>query len=1010
VSMKEPNSEKGILVVGGGVAGIQASLDLAEMGRRVYLVESSPAIGGNMAKLDKTFPTNDCAMCMISPKLVECARRPNIEIFTLSEVTDVVGTAGDFRVTLRMKPRFIDMERCVGCGLCAQKCPKKVIDAYNEGLATRKAVSIEYPQAIPLVYAIDPDECIYLTKGKCRICEKVCAQKAVDFLQKPEERILRAAAVVLAPGYTLYDAGKVGEYGYGRYRNVVTSLEFERMLSASGPGQGHVTRPSDGKEPRKIAWIQCVGSRDVSRDRGFCSSVCCMYAVKQARVMKEHDPGIQPALFYMDLRAQGRGFDTFCLKTLEETDLRMIRSMVSQVSVDPSNENLLLEYLDLPSRSIVEEEFDLVVLSVGMDIRPEAARLMDLLGIERNVFGFAAYPFENAVGAGREGVFVCGAIQGPKDIPETVAQAGAAAAGAARFLERSEPPAAPAPLPWNGEIHYEAPRIGVFVCHCGINIAGVVDVHRVAEDAGSLPHVAHSEDLLFSCSTDSQKHIREVIQEKNLNRVVVASCSPRTHEKLFRETIQEAGLNPYVYEQANIRDQCSWVHQGDKEAATEKAMDLVRRSVARAALLEPLEEISSQVRNRALVIGGGPAGMSAALTFAEQDIDTVLLEQSDRLGGFALNLPATLEGNSPRALARSLAERVERHPLIQVYTQSVLSGVEGAVGNFKGAVQENGRRHEVEFGAAVVATGGSQYTPREYFYGTDERVLTQVELSGRLDENPDFGRSVQTAAMIQCIGSRNDENPLCSRVCCSAAVRGALALKERNPDALVVILYRDIRTFGFREQYYTRAREQGILFARFEPESPPVLQQVGASLELTFRDPTSGLEIRIEPDLVVLSAGIRPASSSADLSRTLRLPRTQEGYFLEAHVKLRPLDFSTPGFFLAGLAHSPQFVEEAVTQGLGAAARALGVLTKARLVASSTVAHVDADRCSVCLTCVRACPYGVPRIEPGAETAAIDPAACQGCGVCASECPGKAITLRHFSDEQVLSQIQGDAA
>ncbi|MBI4775149.1 MAG: CoB--CoM heterodisulfide reductase iron-sulfur subunit A family protein [Deltaproteobacteria bacterium] len=1007
--MATESNKPGVIVVGGGVAGIQASLDLAEMGHQVYLVEASTSIGGNMAKLDKTFPTNDCAMCMISPKLVECARHPNIDIRTMTEIVDLKGEAGNFDAVLRTRPRYIDPAKCVGCGICAQKCPKKIVDTYNEGLSQRKAAYIEYPQAIPLIYAIDPNECIYLQKGKCRACEKFCEQKAINFDQQPVEETIRAGSIVLALGYKLYDPLKVGEYGYGRYPNVVTSLEFERMLSASGPSQGHVVRPSDDKAPKRIAWIQCVGSRDVSRDRGFCSSVCCMYAVKQAMVMKEHDKELQPTFFFMDLRAQGRGFDAFCQRAVDEAGLRMMRSMISQVSVDPQTNNLVIEYLEPGSKQRTEEEFDLVVLSVGMDVRPEARQLMKLLNVETNEFGFCEHPFGEAVATSREGIYACGALQGPKDIPETVAQASAAAAGAIKYLEtpkQTETRSAevkPVAVSTDKE-----PRIGVFVCHCGINIASIVDVDKVAEEALKLPHVVHTEHLLFTCSTDSMKRIQEAIKEKHLNRVVVSACSPRTHEKLFQSTLKEAGLNPYFFEQANIRDQCSWVHQKLPAQATEKAMSLVSRAVARAAQLEPLEEHYVKVQNQALVVGGGVAGMSAALTFAEQGIPTTIVEKTDKLGGFALNLPRTLQGGSPRALALKLETQVKGHPLVDVLTNADLVNLKGSVANFTGVIEHAGETKELNFGAAVIASGGIEYRPTEYLYGENDAVITQVELSKKLEEDPGFASSLSTVAMIQCIGSRNDDNPLCSRVCCSAAVRNALAVKERNPNAQVLILYRDVRTFGLMESYYTKAREQNVLFARFEADSPPQLKQVDGGLELSFLDITSGRNVRFRPQVLALSAGIRPEPSAKKLSQVLKLPQTAEGHFLEAHVKLRPLDFSTSGLFLAGVAHSPQFTEEAITQGRGAAIRALSVLTKSELLTSSIVAEVNPDLCAACLTCVRACPFGVPRVTKD-RVAEIDIAACHGCGVCVSECPGKAITLHHYTDKQLMSNVVGCA-
>ncbi|RLA92932.1 MAG: hypothetical protein DRG69_08045 [Deltaproteobacteria bacterium] len=655
-----------VLMLGGGIGGVQASLDLAEAGFRVYLVESSPSIGGRMAQLDKTFPTNDCSMCILSPKLVECGRHPNIDLFTYSELLALEGEPGAFRARVLKHARYVREDLCTGCGTCQEKCPRKAPSEFDQGLGTRKAIYVPYPQAIPNVPVIDREICTYFLKGKCRLCEKNCPTGAIDYEQQDEELELDVGAVILAVGYDVFDPTIKGEYGYRKYSNVVTSLEFERMLSASGPFQGEVLRPSDGSHPRRIAWIQCVGSRNSQIGRAYCSSVCCMYAIKEAIIAKEHDGLIEPTIFYIDVRAFGKGFDLYYERARSEHGVRFVRSMVSQVVEDPETKGLLVHYVDEAGR-LRREEFDLVVLSVGLGPSRDALELARRLGVELDPYGFCSTSPSQPLSTSRPGVYVCGAFQGPKDIPEAVAQASGAAASAAaevasarwQLVRREE-------YPPERDVSSEAPRIGVFVCHCGINIAGVVDVEAVRDYARTLPHVVHAEDNLFSCSQDAQERIKKVIREERLNRVVVASCSPRTHEPLFRQTLREAGLNPYLFEMANIRDQCSWVHMKEKERATEKAKDLVRMAVTAAALLQPLQRERLPVHKRALVIGGGLAGMTAALGFASAGFEVFLVEREAALGGNLRHLRYTLRGKDPQALLQELIEKVAAHPSIYV--------------------------------------------------------------------------------------------------------------------------------------------------------------------------------------------------------------------------------------------------------------------------------------------------------------------------------------------------------
>lgn len=998
-----------VLVVGGGIAGMQAALDLADGGFFVYLVEKGPSIGGVMAQLDKTFPTNDCSTCMISPRLVQVSGHKAIEVISMADLVELSGEPGSFTATLAKRPRYVDEDKCIGCGICATKCPKKVDDPFNEGLGKRKAIFLDYPQAIPAVYCIDKDACIYFTKGKCRACEKFCEVHAIDFDQQPTEIRVEVGAVLLAPGFRAFEPSRKAELGFGRYADVITSVQFERMLAAAGPFGGHLTRLSNGEKPKNIAWIQCVGSRDCSLENDYCSYVCCMYATKHAILASEHDPDVSSTIFFIDLRAQGKGFDRYYERAKLDWGVRYVRSMISRVVENPTTGELDVQFFD-EAGVIQHDAFDLVVLSVGLEAEKDGVDLAKKLGIQLDAFGFANRDGLNPLLTSREGIFVSGAFCGPKDIPETVTQASGAAAQAAELLAPARGQLIPEKVtPKDRDVSEEDPRIGVFVCHCGINIAGVVDVADVAEYAGTLPGVVHSEDMMFSCSTDSQKIIRERVAEQQLNRVIVASCSPRTHEPLFQENLEQAGLNKYLFEMTNIRDQCSWVHAGDRALATEKAKDLVRMSVSRTLLLEPLTQFPVPVQQSALVVGGGVAGMTAALSIADQGFEVVLVDREKELGGTANRLTYSLEGFDVKSFVADLKAKVNGHDRIQVETGAKIRKLTGVVGNFTTDISRNGDKlARIDHGAVVVATGAREYVPKEYGYTESDRVITQLELHQDLARGDISGTDL--VVMIQCVGCRTEDHPYCSRICCSQAVTNALKLKELNPGANVVVLYRDMRTYGVKEIYYRQARQAGVRFIRYEAGAEPVVRVSGEGLVVEVMDQGLQMPLVLTPDRVVLSAAVRPQEDAREFASELKLPLDIDGFFMEAHMKLNPLDFASSGFFLCGLAHGPKPIEESIAQAKGAAARAVTLLSKTELMVGGEIAQVDPDECAACLTCVRSCPFGVPRIGDGSgsegnEVAVIDPAGCRGCGVCAGACPNNAIQIAHHGDPQIMNKV-----
>ena len=980
------------LVVGGGIVGMQSALDLAEAGFKVYLVERSPAIGGNMARLDKTFPTNDCSMCTMSPRLVECGRHDNIEVLTGAELTALAGEAGRFTATVVRHARRVDLEKCIGCGACAQACPQELPNEFDLGLSTRAAIYKRYPQAFPNAYAIDTDQCL-----ECGSCVETCPAGAVDLEMEDGESELSVGAVILTTGFEPFDAGRLGEFGWGRYPNVVTGLQFERMISASGPYQGHLQRPSDGSVPHRVAWLQCVGSRDRLRGQKWCSSVCCMYATKQAIVVKEHHPGLEAAVFYIDLRAFGKDFEKYWERA-QKAGIRYERGVVSGVKQEPGTQGLKLRYRT-PQGELREERFDLVVLSTGL-APPEGTReLAAAAGVELDENGFIRTGGTHPVYTSRPGVFAAGAAVEPKDIPQAVAEASGAAAAVARLLAPARNSLSRVrEYPAERDVSGEEPAIGVFVCHCGRNIGSVVRVPEVVESASRLPGVVYATEFLFACAQDSIKKIREIIAEQGLNRVVVASCSPRTHRPLFQETLRQAGLNAHLFEMTNIRDQCSWVHQNDHDAATEKAVDLVRMAVAKARLLQPVHHGPVGVEKTALVVGGGLAGLTAAENLAGQGYAVHLVERGAELGGIARRIKRGLNGEDVAGYLAGLIGSVSQDPRVTVHLGRVVASVSGYRGNFVSTLDD---RTAIRHGVAILATGGQPYRPAEYLYGEDERVLTSLELQERLADVP----AQATVVLIQCTGSREPGRPYCSRVCCGRSLATALALKERHPSRPVYVLYRDIRSYGFLEDLYARCREAGVQFIRFEPEAKPRVSRDGTGLLVTVFDQVLQRELAIRADLVGLAEAVLPGDANRELARLFKVPLNEDGFFLEAHMKLRPVDFASEGIFMAGVAHSPKNLAENIAQAQAAASRAGSLLAKDKLESHGVAAQVDAEKCAACLTCVRLCPFGAPRIKEG--KAVIETVICQGCGTCAGECPNKAIKLEGYHDEMQVALLDG---
>ncbi|MCG6972641.1 MAG: FAD-dependent oxidoreductase, partial [Desulfobacterales bacterium] len=864
---------------------------------------------------------DDCILCGLCTRV--CDRMG-------SGAISLTGRGVEFKVDT---PFHVQTDVCIACGACAFVCPtghitmekiqkhvtehtlKPIPSEYDEGLKGRKPVYVPYAQAVPNTPVIDRTKCVHFKTGMCKICAEFCGVNAIDHTQKDETIEVKVGSVILAPGAEVYDPGQHDTYNYTRHPNVVTSMEFERILSASGPFGGHMVRPSDHQEPKKIAWLQCIGSRDVHLGaRGYCSGVCCTYAVKEAMLAKEHSGnGLDAAVFYIDMRTFGKDFERYYNRAKDESGIRFIKSRVTNVVPNEETGMQVIRYVDEAGRR-VEEEFDMVVLSVGLSASAETAKQAEKWGIELNHYNFARTGSFSPVETSRPGIYVCGIFQGPKDIPTSVIDSSAAAGVAgSRLSDVRWTLTKTREIPEETDVRGEPPRIGVFVCRCGTNIAGTVDVPAVAEFAKSLSGVVHVEENMFSCSQDTQDKMTEVIQEHRLNRVVVAACTPKTHEPLFQETLINAGINKYLFEMGNIRNQCSWVHKDDPEKATEKSKDIVRMAVAKARLLEPLTESTMGITQSALVIGGGVAGMATARTMSAQGYRTTLIEKTDVLGGRARQLHETWRGEDIQGYLAELTDAVQSDDNIEVLLNARITQVDGFVGNFKTTVYQDGASKVIEHGVTIIASGASEYKPEGYLYGKDPRVVTGLELQQRfIGKDPSLGQA-GTAVFIQCVGSRIPERPYCSKVCCTQSIKSALALKSLNPNRDVFILYRDMRPFGLREDLFREARSAGIGFIRYNSDKALEVVSEGDGLKVSFTDRVLGRMMDIRPDLLVLASAVVPEAENP-LAQLYKVPVNADGFFAEAHVKLRPVDFATDGVFVCGLAHAPKPIDESITQ------------------------------------------------------------------------------------------------
>jgi heterodisulfide reductase subunit A len=1022
------------MVVGGGIGGMRAALDLADAGLKVYLIEQTPCLGGRVAQLGFMFPQHDCVLCRgtpdhgygctrpsISPSYITNNQHPNIEIMTNTRVLDVEGQAGEFTVALRQEPRYVNPVKCINCDYCAQVCPISLPNEYQLGMTKRKAAYKVATRAAPDAYVIDRGPYC----DDCHKCVEICPTQAIDLDEKPRLNSIEVGAIILALGFKIYDPTEMEEFGYGRYANVMDAMQYERIASRSGPTEGMITRPSDGKKPVSLAWLQCIGSRD--QENNYCSSICCMYGTKEAMLAKQRlGEETTCSVFIMDERAFNKEYSAYFDKARIEHGIQYQRCRVSAIQEDPATRDLIIHFAD-PGGKLQTQRFEMVVLAVGLQPPDSALHFTKMLDLELNDYGFCRTDKFTPLSTSHSGVFVCGAFSSPKEISETIIDASGAAAEVMRLLNdrlntypysQEMPFLSRRDLPLERDVSTEPVRAGVFACTCGNSIGETLNIPELIQQAAQLPDVVFADILDLACFPEAAQYIQNTIIEKGLNRIVIAACSNRTHESLFQRVVRMAGLNPYLLELVNLRDQCSYVHTKQPRLAQRKSLELIRVALGRVTSAKSIRKDEYICTPSALIIGGGLSGMTAALAIADSGYEVILVERSKELGGNLQNLYYLAEGNNPRRLGRDLINRVRAHQHITTYIRTEVIRHGGHVGHFFADLQTThpeGTKDtfHIEYGVTIVATGGRE--TQEHPLLAHPNIITQRELEEKVIHNPQEIASLKNLVMIQCAHTENQKD-YCSRVCCTNALKNAIRLKLFNPNCQVTILYKNIVTYGFREDFYTEARRLGVNFIRYTDENPPDVFPMGNSMLVSVRDLSLNCMLTLPADLVTLSTQIAPSEGTAELADILHVPLSTEGFFEEAQLKLRPMDFMRQGIFLAGMAHYPKFIEESIAHALAAAARSLTLLSQGTLFLGGIVAEVDPNKCVGCLTCTRICPFSIPQvIQQTGRTgvgslggaAYIDPTQCQGCGTCTGECPANAIQLSNYTDQQMLLRSIG---
>ncbi|MFX0179758.1 MAG: 4Fe-4S binding protein [Candidatus Hodarchaeota archaeon] len=1025
--LKKPRLQSSVLVIGGGISGIQTALDLTKLGFNVYLVEIKPTIGGTMAQLDKIFPTLDCSLCILAPKMVDVYRNPNIELYTYSYIKKIEGEPGDYLVTVIRKNRYIKEDICKGCGECANICPVRGIpNEFDFNLKTRGAIYIPFPSSVPPIYLIDDSKCLYLNYGICGLCAKACSANAIDFSQQHEEVVLNVGAIVIATGYSQKMPDAYSRFA-GESPNVLSSMQFERLLSANGPTGGQIIRLDDRKHPHSIAFIQCVGSRDFHHleCKKYCSLICCMSSAKEAIVVKEHDPSIECYVFNTEVRAKGKNFYDFIEKSKNEYNIKYINGRVSIVRENSENGNLKLFYEDIDSGIVKNSEVDMVILASALFPNDSYYKFLNCLNVGCSDLGYIQD--DHQIELEKKNIFFTGFSRKPEDIPIAVAEGSACAAKisaklhSVRFQNIKEveyPPEIPVRIE-------DKPRVGILVCRCGINIGGVVDVKKVVDYISKLPYVIHAEENMYSCSSDSQEQIKEMILKYRLNRFIVASCTPRTHEQLFQNTLKEVGLNPFLFELVNIRNQDSWVHQAEPKKATEKACDLIRMYLAKVINLKPLQRIKVKVKQSTLIIGGGIAGIIAARNLSDQGFEVYLVDIKSKLGGNALEFVDLYYIRITKKEILREINYLKSKPNVHLLLNSKVVDIQGYVGNYHVKIKnliDNSEDLDIIIGTIIVSIGTQQIKTNRWNDLSKKyphHIMTQTELILKNEKDLPIFNDV---AIILCVDQRRNEfnkgdnvKNYCSNICCGVALKNIEKLLKINPKAHIHILYREFQFSDLNAEKLWRKLRKKVIFEKYRSIDDILITDNNGNFHITYNNIGAGTNISYNTDLLILATPKVPVNGTEELARMLKVPITKDGFLLEADLKLRPIDFATEGIFMCGGAHWPKWIDETIVQAYGAAGRAAILMTKGEIETEGIICHINEKVCLGCGQCAEICPYNaidlfeitkkIGLYTINLKKAKIIEAICKGCGACVVECPVNAIDQNHFSKLQINKMI-----
>jgi len=1012
-----------VLIVGGGMAGISAALALAEGGHHAHMIERTVSIGGNYVAIYKIFPALECSACVMTPLTSFVGKHPNITIHSLSTVERVTGSKGNFKVTIRKKARYVNEDTCTGCQSCIQSCPVEVPNEYDFGLSLRKAIYMNFPQQIPLVAAIDRDSCI-----GCGTCAAVCPNDCIFYDDEDRLYELNVGSIIVATGVEEYKPLDYGEYGYGIFPNVVTSLEYDRQTHPTGPTDAHMVRPSDGKEPERILFVNCVGSRDVRENvQGYsshCNRVCCSFGCKLAQVTRMHYPEDHCEIIYsyMDMRTAGKALEEFLWDTQHNKGIRFIRGRVGEIYEDPDTNDLSVKLEDTETGKITElENISMVVLNSSFRPSEGTEELAKILKIEIDEAGYIKelHPNGSALETTRPGIYVAGCAHGPKDGTDSVNEGKGAAMAAHSTLPIPNPPEVEKPPPLETG---DEPRVGVFICHCGGIIGDVIDSPGLAEWAKDLPNVAYSTDYIFMCSDPGQQLVTEAILEHDLNRVVVGSCSPLQHEQTFRSALEAAGLSGYyLVGPVGLREQLTLVHaNAPPDMRQEKAQDMIRSAVAKAVNNEivPLKEV--QVTRTVMVVGGGVSGMTAALDVDRKGFDVVLVEKQEKLGGRLNDLHTLFPAMNPaQELVDDLVARVENAKRIKVLLNSKIVKRDGTYGNYVITVEntKTGETEDYTIGTMVIAVGTDTYEPEvgEFGWGEVPGVMKTLDLEKML-KNGELKEPPKNPVFIHCVGSRQtpgEGNRYCSRVCCSAVLAMQHELKEMFPDVKVFSAYKEhIRPFADgMEEMWRENREKGVTYLRWSREKTVTVEKAPDADEaiVTVYDTLSQETFKIRSSMVVLAVGLEAPHDVDELVRAMGINRGQDGFLLEMHMKFRPVETTVPGVFL-GTTYAKS-VADSINQTRGAASEATAPLNLGTVKIELLTADVDEDLCVGCDLChySEICPYdaiSMVEISPGVKKSVTNEMACEGCGACTAICPTGARDLRWWREQSFLDQIE----